>query len=303
MLVVGAGGTLGEAWARGVLTGATAASGIDFRACACLLGTSAGSIVVAALAGGRAPAAGDRGARELGDAAAEVHDTGERRLPRPLLGALRAGRAVTAPVAPLALAASAPGGAAARALALRRAPRPARTLAELGDAVDELGARFDGRLRIAAVDRRSGRRVIFGAPDAPGASVRDAVLASCAVPWLFAPVEIRGREYVDGGVWSPTNLDAVPARRGDEVLCLVPTALPGSRRSAYHALRSLTRAGVAAETLALQARGARVQVVAPDRASAAAMGEELMDASRAEAVLDAAVAQGHRWARAARATA
>ena len=53
--------------------------------------------------------------------------------------------------------------------------------------------------------------MIFGAPDAPKATVAQAVLASCAVPWIFAPVEIGEREYVDGGVWSPTNLDAIPA--------------------------------------------------------------------------------------------
>ena len=29
---------------------------------------------------------------------------------------------------------------------------------------------------------------------------------------LEESVEIRGRSYVDGGAWSPTNMDAVPAR-------------------------------------------------------------------------------------------
>ena len=94
----------------------------------------------------------------------------------------------------------------------------------LGRLVRQSGAEFDGRLRIAAVDRRSGKRVMFGAPGAPPASVAQAVLASCSIPWVFAPVKIGGREYVDGGVWSPTNLDATPARRGTEVLCLNPTA-------------------------------------------------------------------------------
>ena len=105
---------------------------------------------------------------------------------------------------------------------LRRAPRPERTLGGLGAHIEALGARFDGRLRIAAVDRASGKRVMFGAPDAPRATVAEAVLASCAVPWLFAPVEIGEREYVDGGVWSPTNLDAVPAGRGSRVLAPDP---------------------------------------------------------------------------------
>ena len=77
---------------------------------------------------------------------------------------------------------------------------------------------------MTAVDRRSGRRVVFGSPGAPDASVAQAVEASCTVPWLFAPVKIGDREYVDGGVWSPTNLDAAPAGRDTHVLCLNPTA-------------------------------------------------------------------------------
>ena len=41
---------------------------------------------------------------------------------------------------------------------------------------------------------------MFGASGAPAASVPDAVAASCAIPGVFAPVRIAGREYVDGGV-------------------------------------------------------------------------------------------------------
>src|SRR5829696_10248694 len=69
-LVLGAGGTLGEAWLRGVLNGLEAGSGLDFRDCEYLLGTSAGSIVATTLAAGRRPEAGDRAAREWARAAA-----------------------------------------------------------------------------------------------------------------------------------------------------------------------------------------------------------------------------------------
>ena len=48
-LVLGAGGTLGEAWLRGVLGGIEAGGTLDFRDCEYLLGTSAGSIVAATL--------------------------------------------------------------------------------------------------------------------------------------------------------------------------------------------------------------------------------------------------------------
>src|SRR4051794_9259222 len=58
-LVLGAGGTLGEAWLRGVLGGLEAGAGLDFRACEYLLGTSAGSIVAATPASGKRPQAGE----------------------------------------------------------------------------------------------------------------------------------------------------------------------------------------------------------------------------------------------------
>jgi NTE family protein len=304
-LVLGSGGTLGEAWMRGLLNGLSAAGGIDFRRCEYFVGTSAGSIVAAALAGGRAPEAGDRAAAAWAAAAhASAEDPGAEedsgRLAAAsraaLQGAARTGMAAAAPLAPLALAATAPGGAAARALALSRMPRPTRTLSGLGERIEGLGARFDGRLRVAAVDRRTGRRVLFGAPGAPPAGVAEAVLASCAMPWVFAPVEIGGREYVDGAVWSPTNLDAVPAAGGMQVLCLDPTASQVAPSPAAGVRRSVARAAVLTETLALRARGAEVTTLAPDAAAVEAIGEDSMDRSRVEAVLDAAVAQGVRVA-------
>src|SRR5204863_7319080 len=131
--------------------------------------------------------------------------------------------------------------------------------------IERLEPRFDGRLRVTAVDRRSGRRVVFGSPGAPRTGVAEAVAASCTVPWLFAPVTIGGREYVDGGVWSPTNLDAAPAGRDTEVLCLSVAA------SAAFALTSPTgfvRAAVtgaeAVESLVLRRRGASVRTIGPD---------------------------------------
>src|SRR4051794_36381802 len=289
VLVLGVGGTLGEAWLRGLLSGLESASGLDFRACEYFVGSSAGSIVAASLAAGRRPRAGGRGARGWGGAA-----RGAERAPglrgRAARGAGRRGGAAPAPLAPVALAGVAPAGRAVRAAALRAVPQTSRSLGRLGAHFDEMGASFDGRLRISAVDRARGRRVMFGAPGAPSARVSQAVLASCAVPWIFSPVTIGGREYVDGGVWSPTNLDAAPAGRGTKVLCLVPTALAGG----IAPLRAFSLAAVVAETLALKRRGAEVRTVVPDDASAAVMGANLMDRSRVEEVLDAAYAQGVR---------
>jgi NTE family protein len=277
VLVCGAGGTLGEAWMRGLLHGLEDGAGLDFRDCRQYVGTSAGSIVVAVLAGGHRPQAGDDAARRWAEAAPDGTPAS------PPGGLDLAGGLLV----PLVVAGRAPGGGLARAAALAAGPRPRRRMDRVGAMIERLGAAFDGRLRIAAVDRRSGRRVMFGAPDAPPASVRDAVLASCSVPWIFAPVTIGGREYVDGGVWSPTNLDAAPVRRGARVLALVPTAA-----TSIAALRAATNAAVRAETIALRARGARLDTIMPDRASARAMGPNLMDSGPRPQVLAAGYAQG-----------
>src|SRR4051794_15857587 len=295
-LVLGAGGTLGEAWLRGVLGGLEAGAGLDFRACEYLLGTSAGSIVAATLASGKRPEAGEAAAQAWGHAAALPEPAGEPDAParaNPLAAvgrrAARLGKKVATPLAPLALATTAPAGRLARAAVLSRAPRPGRTLDDLRGHLDRLGAPFDGRLRVFAVDRASGKRVSFGAPDAPRATVSQAVLASCAVPWLFAPVEIDGREYVDGGVWSPTNLDAVPAGRGSRVLCLIPTA-----GAALATLRTASAAAAGYEGMALSARGATVRTIVPGAESLAAIGPNLMDPRRRAAVAAAGYAQGRR---------
>ena len=56
-LVLGGGGTLGEAWLRSLLAGLEDETGWDLRECDAFVGTSAGSIVAAVLAAGRRPEA------------------------------------------------------------------------------------------------------------------------------------------------------------------------------------------------------------------------------------------------------
>jgi NTE family protein len=112
------------------------------------------------------------------------------------------------------------------------------------------------------------------------------------VPWLFAPVKIAGREYVDGGVWSGTNLDAAPAGRDTHVLCLNPTASLAGSHSLLAVVRRVARTAVSLEAMALRRRGAAVQTVAPNLESAATMGEDFMDREPRERVLAAGFRQG-----------
>jgi hypothetical protein len=59
-------------------------------------------------------------------------------------------------------------------------------------------------------------------------------------------------------------------------------------------VRAFSQAAQAAETLALTGRGARVRGIVPDAASTRAIGADPLDARRADAVLEAARAQGSR---------
>ena len=309
VLVLASGGTLGEAWMSGVLAGIEDATGHDFRTTESFVGTAAGSLVAAALVAGQRPrrpkagsglpalttgATGDDVASETaaGIAAAQLS------LPRAVLQnvareALRFAGAAATPLAPMALAVGSSGSTAVRAALLGRAPGADRSLAAIHDGVSATGARFDGRLRVVAVDRGNGRRVVFGAPGGPDATVAQAVQASCSVPWIFAPVGIDGREYVDGGVWSNTNLDIAPASRMTQVLCLNPIAsLDIALASPFGLLRAIAGSTAALETLALRSRGARVRMLGPAHDIARVMAPDLMDTRLRDEVLAGGYAQG-----------
>jgi NTE family protein len=124
------------------------------------------------------------------------------------------------------------------------------------------------------------------------------VTASCTVPWLFAPVAINGHEYVDGGVWSPTNLDVAPAGRDTHVLCLNPTAAINGTQALIAVARRISRSAATVETLALRSRGAAVLMIAPDLESAGEMGSNLMNREPQGRVLAAGYRQGLRLAEA-----
>jgi NTE family protein len=298
VLVLGGGGVVGEAWMMGVLAGLEDGASLDLRDCEAFVGTSAGAIVAAHLAAGRAPRRPSSVSSELGigEAVSGREVSPVRSLATIAVVAARhaggAALATSATFAPLALGAAAPGGAVLRALLLRGLPRPRDTLASLREQVAASGARFDGRLRISAVDRATGRRVMFGSPRAPRATVAEAVQASCTVPWLFEPVAIGEREYVDGGVWSPTNLDAAPAGRGTDVLCLNPTASLITSHTLLALVRNVARSAMSIEALAVRGRGARVQTVAPNAECSAAMGVNFMDSEPRVRVLAAGYRQG-----------
>jgi NTE family protein len=288
VLVLGGGGILGEAWMSGFLAGAQHATGVDFRDAKMFVGTSAGAFVAAYLASGVQPRT-----PQASTGIARVHTIAPNTLRTATTRSGQHWLTAVYPVVGRAVTAGAQAGALARAALLARAPAGTRSLADLHADVAAWASQFDERLRIVAVDRASGRRVVFGASGAPAASVPDAVAASCAIPGVFTPVRIAGREYVDGGVWSATNIDVATIGRGDEVLCLAPThALATSQSAAVRAIAAVWRLTTTLEATAARTRGATVTVVSPDARVAAAMGPNLMDPRPREQVLAEGFRQG-----------
>ncbi|WP_078588705.1 MULTISPECIES: patatin-like phospholipase family protein [Streptomyces] len=366
-LVLGGGGMLGAAWTVGALCAVEEATGRQPGGADVLLGTSAGAILAAMLAGGVRPEQLRDHQRGLpiteGPLAGVAFDyetaVGGALPPRPRAGigspgllrdAVRHpreyplltmvsamaphGRGSLAPVGELVRGLLGPGGwpdAAPDA-----APDAGAEGAEPADGT-AAGAAGAARspLRVAAVDYRSGRRVVFGDPDAPAVAVADAVMASCAIPGWFAPVRLDGSAYVDGGCWSATNADLMLGRGLDEVYVLAPMALRLDRggdgtgrddrsgpagRATLAALRewrardrprgvlaqlvSRYRRAVTRQLLReaalLRAEGVRVRLLAPTLADLAVMGPNLMDPARRGAVLESALRTSREALRAAR---
>jgi len=298
VLVLGAGGILGEAWMSAVLAGISETTEFDPRECRSFVGTSAGSIVAAMLCAGMDPRESLGRMPEQPPAEAGGADGGRDPLASLFRVGTSVGRAATAAVASALLRGVTPGGGLVRRAALARIPRGRRSLADLGRGIDGSAVEWDGRLRVTAVELETGRRVIFDGSGPPALTVGEAVQASCAVPGLFRPLEADGRTYVDGGAWSLTNLDVADVSRGSRILCLNPTGgTHGDRLGPLAAVRALSRSAAGLEAAAVRRRGARVMIVAPDADAARALGSNFMDGSNRSGVHAAGLAQGRRLGR------
>lgn len=77
-------------------------------------------------------------------------------------------------------------------------------------------------LYIVAVDLDSGEAVAFGERGSPRVPVSRAVQASIALPGLYRPVRIAGRDYVDGGVKKTAHINLAIEHGADLVVCVNP---------------------------------------------------------------------------------
>ena len=306
-LALGAGGATGASYLTGALEGVRRATGFSPADADVVLGTSAGAFIgsIAVLVPVPLVYAQSRGehaegfSSEMLDLAArmDAHNRGHflhrfppaRRLPRPLFASPRAVlKGLLAPhrTTPEMVLTGLLGNGL---LSTRSAGEVVRTALPRGWP--------SARLRIAALDLASGRRVVFGAEDAATVDLHTAVLASVSIPGLFAPVQIGGRSYIDAGSWSPSNLDALADSNLDFVLCINPLsgadAAPSSA-SAFgrigHFARRRADRRLAIERRRLEERGCRVFVIHPTPVERALMvgGKFMGVESRADIVRAAA---------------
>lgn len=287
-IVLGAGGITGIAWLLGALEVLHEETGWDPRTADVVAGTSAGAIAAAVVAAGV----------PTEDLLALAED------PRRLAAQIE--RAVARPAARFAVPRAWPGslalgvtgalngGVHQRVAALTGfAPAGVRPTDEVYGLVHDAAAGgwpADGpRLLLNACDYRTGRRVTFGARDAPPAALADAVAASAAVPGWYRPVRIGDRAYVDGGLVSFSNADVVAAERPDVVLCLSPFSsreTGGTRDAAlFGVLRRATHAQLRRERDGLEAAGVRTAALEPTGADLRRMGLNVMERGHVRAVV------------------
>jgi NTE family protein len=268
-LVLGGGGITGAAWMAGLLKGMRD-MGTDLTGADLIVGTSAGAVVGAVIATDRLDAFY---ALQTGP----VDPAVER---------------VT--VLDLSKFAAAFGGVGALQMPSGEIPQPVRVrVGQLAVSADydfseqdrlrTMASRVgvdawpDRRLMITAVACDDGALTIWTKDS--GVSLVTAVASSCAAPFVYPPITIAGRRYMDGGIRSGTNADL--AQGSDRIVVIAPLGRA-----------SIFGAALIAEVEALRARGARVAVVEPDTDALEAFGPNPLDPARRSAAAEA----GHKQA-------
>jgi NTE family protein len=263
-LVLGGGGSAGNAWLIGVIAGLFAA-GLDVTEAELIIGTSAGStaaaqitsasptqLLAAILAAAPQPRTGpigsDRGRVPIGPAADHMERTS--RIIAAAEDAADMRRRLGAAALEMDAASDGSGQERWRATVAARLPSqhwPERTVL------------------ITAVDAHTGEPVVFDRHS--GVDLVDAVAASCA---SVTPYSIGGNRYIDGGYRRNENADLAAGYK--RVLVLSPFG--GRTRTPLEWGMHL-----AAQVDELRARGGRVETIFPDSNSEHMFGANAMDLS------------------------
>ena len=290
-LCLGAGGTVGQAYHAGVLAALQIDVGCDARSADIVVSTSAGSLTGAMLRAGTAPldlASWVLGRNwEPGQPLLEGLDAVRKSLPplemRALLRRWHLPTLQTwAPrmrrpwvFRPMAIAASMlPHGTTSLEALIAR---------HMAGRVPE---EWPSDLWVCAVRRSDGRRIVFGQVADEPTSLPLAIAASSCIPGYFAPVLIKGTEFLDGGIHSPTNADLLAKEELDVVIVISP--MSGGDGIVDRAFRVFAQQHLDEEVQRLEEAGTRVIRFEPGPTSSRAMGHNPMAADRAGRVVQAA---------------
>jgi NTE family protein len=265
-LVLGGGGTSGVAWETGILKGLRDA-GVDLTHSDLIVGTSAGAIVGACIASGEDVDA--LYARQLASPPATP--------PRDITALLKARAELQRPGDLTPLSAAGLIRLGEMALAAPTESEESR-LATVRSYLPAAATWSDRAFLITTIDVVSGELVVWSKDS--NVPLANAVASSCAAPMIAPPATINGRRYMDAGVLSATN--AHLASGYDLVIVLaISREGPGVMSNEVEKLRS---------------EGARVEVVAPDARSAAAIFPNILDLTKRAAAAESSRAQGSEMA-------
>lgn len=289
-LVLGAGGVLGGAWLTGGLAALADETGWDPGSADYIVGTSAGSVIGSLVACDVPPWF------MVAHSAGESFDGLVDADGNPASAASRSGGAVFK--LHRGLPSLGPGSWRLGVAAMRQPMRYTPTAAIAAwlpvgvisnDSIKDVIRRVvphgwteHPNTWIVACDYGSGRRVPFGREGSPEADLPDAVAASCAIPGFYRPVEIGGRRYVDGGMYSASNLDLLAGKDLDLVICLNPTSTlePMSSLHPLDRVADSVRRGagrrLGTEAKKVRAKGTEVVLIQPLADDLALMGRNLM---------------------------
>lgn len=299
-LVLGGGGVLGGTWAVGALLALERERGLRLTDADTIVGTSAGSVLTALIGAGVTP-------EQL-----RAHYNNEPVPDGPLAGYQWDPERATGGNRPGLPRLIGPGSfrligqgfrnigqLPATAVLSGFLPAGTRSLERVGhlvDAVTPMDEWSEHRgVWVVAMDFATGKRVVFGRPGAPVASLADAVMASCAIPGWFAPVRIGDRTYIDGGAVSATSVDMLAHAGLDEVFVVAPMVSfqIDEPRSVPARIERKWREQVtkmcSREVALLRAAGTKVTVLGPGPEDLAAIGSNLMDATRRRNVLETSI--------------
>jgi predicted acylesterase/phospholipase RssA len=84
---------------------------------------------------------------------------------------------------------------------------------------------LDAELYLTATDLDTTERIVFGEPGWQDVPISKAVQCSTTLPIVYKPVDLKGRQLVDGGIRSTTNVD-IAVEKGAKFIIVVNPLVP-----------------------------------------------------------------------------